>query len=239
MTKSPGPAGTTDPGGMPEKRAKAQAVEALRRAGSKVLAATAAQVSLQTLDNWRKLDDDFAHQWDVAIQTYITELRRIPIEERAHYWHCEIPQDIQLYQERALVLLSTGLSLAGVCARLRISVGRFRRWEADNADFKAAAIDAREAGMDFLEDVARGRGVDGVDKPVFYQGEHVANVKEYSDMLLDRLLRSRRSSWRPAFVVPETTDNELTVRWDDSPGSPTPNNPVSGSNTPSAGSKLN
>ncbi|HKA18802.1 MAG TPA: terminase [Blastocatellia bacterium] len=52
--------------------------------------------------------------------------------------------------------------------------------------------EAIEAGTDFLEDEARRRAVDGVTKPVFYQGLECGSVQEYSDGLLQFLLKGRR-----------------------------------------------
>jgi hypothetical protein len=51
---------------------------------------------------------------------------------------------------------------------------------------------AREEAADVMEAEAWRRGVKGVDKPVFYRGEEVAKIKEYSDLLLIFLLKANR-----------------------------------------------
>jgi hypothetical protein len=52
-----------------------------------------------------------------------------------------------------------------------------------NEDFAVAWADAEERGVELLEAEARRRAAIGVDRPVFYKGEVVETVKEYSDQL--------------------------------------------------------
>jgi hypothetical protein len=61
-----------------------------------------------------------------------------------------------------------------------------------DAAFAEAMGDALESGSDVLEDEARRRAVDGVTKPVYYQGVECGAVQEYSDSLLQFLLKARR-----------------------------------------------
>jgi hypothetical protein len=52
--------------------------------------------------------------------------------------------------------------------------------------------DALEAGTDAFEDEARRRALEGVERPVMYRGEAVGTVREYSDRMLELILRARR-----------------------------------------------
>ena len=52
--------------------------------------------------------------------------------------------------------------------------------------------DAIEQATDALEKEARRRALDGVDKPVHFQGKRVDLIKEYSDPLLMFMLRGHR-----------------------------------------------
>ncbi len=52
--------------------------------------------------------------------------------------------------------------------------------------------DAVEQATDALEKEARRRALDGVDKPVHFQGKRVDVIKEYSDPLLMFMLRGHR-----------------------------------------------
>ena len=65
-------------------------------------------------------------------------------------------------------------------------------WRAADPDFADAWERALDIGADALEDEAVRRAVEGVDEPVFYQGEAVGVVRKYSDTLLIFLLKGRR-----------------------------------------------
>lgn len=65
-----------------------------------------------------------------------------------------------------------------------------------NKGFAAEWEDAIEAATDSLEKEAIRRARDGVEEPVFYQGEQVGKVKRYSDGLLMFLLRANRPKFR-------------------------------------------
>ena len=52
--------------------------------------------------------------------------------------------------------------------------------------------DALEEGLDYLEEEARRRAYEGVDEPVYYQGEKVGTVRKYSDTLTIFLLKGGR-----------------------------------------------
>ena len=51
-------------------------------------------------------------------------------------------------------------------------------------EFKAAWEEALEEHVELLEAEADSRAVEGVDRPVTYQGKITAHYKEYSDVLL-------------------------------------------------------
>lgn len=65
------------------------------------------------------------------------------------------------------------------------------QYEADPG-FHEMALDMLEEWADNLEQEAIRRAVEGVDEPVFHQGEVVGFVKKYSDNLLGKLLTGRR-----------------------------------------------
>jgi hypothetical protein len=58
--------------------------------------------------------------------------------------------------------------------------------------FKAAWDDALNEGCDHLEEEARRRAVEGTKKPIFYRGQVVGQIREYSDVLLIFLLKAHR-----------------------------------------------
>jgi hypothetical protein len=94
----------------------------------------------------------------------------------------------------AVVLLAcrtAGVSRA-TAYRHRARSERFaRRWD-----------DAIEDAVDLLEAEARRRAVAGVEKPVYYRGQVVGNVREYSDTLLIFLLKALHpQKYRERFEV--------------------------------------
>lgn len=65
-------------------------------------------------------------------------------------------------------------------------------WRDENPEFAADWDEALEEATDALEAEARRRALDGVAKPVFYQGSECGTVQEYSDALMALLLKAHR-----------------------------------------------
>lgn len=112
-------------------------------------------------------------------------------------------------------------------------------WLKTDPDYTAAYHQVREAAADRLETEALRRAVDGTERPIFYKGEQIATVTEYSDTLLIFLLKAARPDkyrerWHVAadVNVSHVTDLDRDIRDlvdrlgrtdpDDSPGSPQP-----------------
>src|SRR5262249_4966792 len=64
---------------------KRKALEALDSRGSRHDAATAADVSLKTLDDWRWRDDQFAAEWDATIDRVMKRLREQPLDDKGNF----------------------------------------------------------------------------------------------------------------------------------------------------------
>lgn len=65
-------------------------------------------------------------------------------------------------------------------------------WRADDPAFAADWEDAEQEAADKLEREAWRRAVEGTDKPVTFQGEITDTYKEYSDRMLELLLKAHR-----------------------------------------------
>jgi len=91
---------------------------------------------------------------------------------------------LQKLKETANVSLSADL----------VGISRVRAYQVRKKDkaFAEAWDEAIEIGTDNLEYEARHRAMHGVSKPVFYKGEVCGYIQEYSDKLLEMLLRGRR-----------------------------------------------
>jgi hypothetical protein len=82
--------------------------------------------------------------------------------------------------------VTTACKLAGIGRRTA-----YNHREADQA-FASKWHEAIEEGCDDLESEARRRAMDGVEKPIFWRGQRVATVREYSDTLLIFMLKAYR-----------------------------------------------
>jgi hypothetical protein len=97
------------------------------------------------------------------------------------------------------VLLSS--RKAGVC---RATVYEARKVDPAFADQWDDAIDE---AVDLLEAVARGRAVNGTDKPVYQGGVQVGTIRQYSDALLIFLLKAHRPErFRDSYDLAKAVD---------------------------------
>jgi len=96
------------------------------------------------------------------------------------------------FKEAFVTLLSSLPNITACCKLLGIAVENIRRARVKDPEFDEAVKNAIEEGYDMLEEEARRRAVDGVDRPVFFQGEQCGVIREYSDQLLITLLKANR-----------------------------------------------
>lgn len=76
------------------------------------------------------------------------------------------------------------------CERLQISRSTPWVWETTDPEFAALLKIARRMAADVLESEAVRRAYEGVEEPVFYQGEQCGAVRKYSDSLMQTLLKA-------------------------------------------------
>lgn len=69
-------------------------------------------------------------------------------------------------------------------------------WRAQDAAFAAEWDDAEKQAADALRQEAWRRGVEGVDKPVTFQGRITDTYKDYSDRMLEILLKGHCPEYR-------------------------------------------
>src|SRR5262252_4301399 len=207
---------------------KGKALEALESRGSRHDAATAADVSLKTLDDWRQRDDQFAANWDATIDRVMKRLREDPLDDNGNLKRSPLQYGLKATDENkeiVLAMLANGATYAAAAA----AVGAHRRtiikWPDRDEEFAQRWNDAVEEGIDRLEAEAIRRARDGVKRPVFYMGQVVGYVQEYSDSLLRFLLEAKRPAVYRArninLIPPEGIDGVLEVRWKE-PESPRP-----------------
>jgi hypothetical protein len=91
----------------------------------------------------------------------------------------------------------------------KAGVGRNTVYEARKVDpaFADQWDDAIDEAVDLLEAVARGRAVNGTDKPVYQGGVQVGTIRQYSDALLMFLLKAHRPErFRDSYDLAKAVD---------------------------------
>ena len=117
-----------------------------------------------------------------------------------------------------LEALREGYSVRHAAERAGPSAQRFYQWRQEDDVFGEEWAAAVEARTDLLEDEAHRRAVHGVAKGVWFRGERVGEELEYSDKLLEVLLRARRpEKYAPAAQVKHsgTVDSAVKLSFDE------------------------
>lgn len=77
-------------------------------------------------------------------------------------------------------------------AAAKTTVRAVRALAERDAEFAHAVEDALERSADVVEAEVRRRAIDGIDKGIYFQGELCATEKQYSDSLLQTLIKAKR-----------------------------------------------
>jgi len=92
-----------------------------------------------------------------------------------------------------------GGNITKACEEVGIQRRTFYQWmkkKGKTADrFRKLVEQAKKVGVEALEDEARRRGMDGYNKPVFYQGAECGVIREYSDTLLIFLIKGHKKMY--------------------------------------------
>lgn len=107
-------------------------------------------------------------------------------------------------------------SISLAASRAGVSRATVYRWRDEDDDFAAAWTDAYESGTDRLEDEQTRRGYEGVQKPVFYKGQVVGHVQEFSDTNIAMQLNARRpEKYRTNHKVEHSGGVKIVIAPDD------------------------
>lgn len=101
------------------------------------------------------------------------------------------PRSKSKKQSQFLDKLSDYVSVTRACKVTKIPRSTIYQWIKDDPEFKARFEDACELALASLEDEAVRRAFEGVNKPVYQQGQKVGTVKDFSDTLMIVLLKAR------------------------------------------------
>ena len=87
---------------------------------------------------------------------------------------------------------------------------------ADDPEFAVAWSERIEAAVQSLEGEARRRALDGVEEPIYHQGEQCGTVRRYSDTLMIFLLKAHRPErYRERSQTEHTGGVTVRVIYDD------------------------
>lgn len=95
-------------------------------------------------------------------------------------------------RDRFITTLSETCNVSEACRAAAIGRSTAYEWKDADPEFAALWKEAEEIAADRLEREAWRRAVEGVDKPVTFQGQITATYKEYSDRMLEILLKGHR-----------------------------------------------
>lgn len=95
-------------------------------------------------------------------------------------------------REKFIETLAETCNVSEACRAAGIGRSAAYQWKAEDPAFGAAWKDAEEEATDKLEREAWRRAVEGTDKPVTFQGVICDTYKEYSDRMLELLLKAHR-----------------------------------------------
>lgn len=95
-------------------------------------------------------------------------------------------------RERFLAVLAETCNVSESARSAGVSRQAAYEWREADQSFAAAWKDAEEQAADKLEREAWRRAVEGTDKPVTFQGVITTTYKEYSDRMLEILLKAHR-----------------------------------------------
>ena len=95
-------------------------------------------------------------------------------------------------RETFLATLTAACNVTAACKAAGIGRQTAYQWREDDNAFAEAWRGALEEAVDGLEKEAWRRAVEGVDKPIVYQGVVTGTYREYSDRMMEILLKAHR-----------------------------------------------
>lgn len=98
-------------------------------------------------------------------------------------------------------LRENGGFIGKACEAVGISKPSVYAWREDDPAFAAEWDRAIDLATEDLEREARRRALNGVEEPVFYQGEECGRIRKYSDTLLMFTIKARKPEYRDKITI--------------------------------------
>ena len=133
---------------------------------------------------------------DLVIETGAPSEFGFPENPSMHEYQCWHNQERVLGAIRKTGTMHSAAEAAG------LSIWALDKWvRTDKYGFKKRRELALQVYQDMLDAEIDRRGVEGIDKPIYYKGEKVDTVKEYSDNLLMFRRKKLDPTYRDNYVV--------------------------------------
>lgn len=98
-------------------------------------------------------------------------------------------------------LRENGGFVGKACEAVGVSKQAVHNWRGSDAEFAAEWDKAVDLATEDLEKEARRRAYNGVDEPVFYQGEICGHIRKFSDTLLMFTIKARKPEYRDKITI--------------------------------------
>ena len=160
---------------------------------------------------------------DATIDRVMKRLREQPLDDKGNFKRSPLQYGLKATDENkeiVLAMLANGATYGAAAAAIGAHRRTIMKWPDNDEEFAQRWNDAVEEGIDRLEQEAIRRARDGVKRPVFYMGQVVGYIQEYSDSLLKFLLEAKRPTVYRArninVMPPDGGDGVLEIRWKES-----------------------
>jgi hypothetical protein len=114
------------------------------------------------------------------------------------------PEEHAIAQEEFLAEYAIHGNVQAGCNKAGVSRNSVYRWLEKDETFSLRYEQAKVAYCDLLRQEINRRGARGVLKPVYYQGEKVGTIREYSDTLLIFQAKAKMPEYRDKVQVEQT-----------------------------------
>ena len=144
---------------------KRKALEALDSRCSRHDAATAADVSLKTLDDWRRGDAEFAAEWDATIERVMKRLREQPLDDKGNFKRSPLQYGLKATDENkeiVLAMLANGATYGAAAAAIGAHRRTIMKWS-DNDVRNAGAMRSKKASTGWNKRRSAGRATASSD----------------------------------------------------------------------------
>jgi hypothetical protein len=134
--------------------------------------------------------------------------KRIPARRPSYH---RTPDDKATQMSKFLATLRETGNVRCSCNASGIDRTTAYTWRQENETFKLLWRNAIDEAIDLLEEEAWRRGYHGVDKPIVYKGKVTSTYKEYSDRMLEILLKAHRKKFREKHEITGEDGGPISV----------------------------